>query len=138
MRKRLVCLAIGLTLAGCAEPGALSRPRCLAGTPSLMVALFFGRSMPDGGMVSDRDWRRFEDQVVARDLPDGFTVLDASGAWRSPQGHATSHEPTRLVLVSLPDRPEALGPVQRVRTAYQARFHQQLVGMSVMQSCGAF
>ena len=108
------------------------------GSPNLMVALFFGRAMPDGGEVSEQDWRRFVDRVVARDLPDGFTVLDASGAWLSPAGHATRNEPTKLLLVSLPATPAALARVQRVRAAYQRRFHQQLVGMSVQPGCGDF
>lgn len=133
-----VVLAVGL--AGCAAQPRMAGASCPAGTgsPSLMVALFFGRSMPGGGEVSEPDWRRFVEQVVAPALPDGFTVLDASGAWLSPAGHATRHEPTKLLLVSLPNAPGSLAAVQRVRAAYQARFHQQLVGMSVAPACASF
>lgn len=94
--------------------------------------------MPAGGKVSERDWRRFEDRVVAPALPNGFTVFDASGAWLSPTGHASRHEPTKVLIVSLPDTPGALAPVQRIRTAYQARFRQQLVGMTVAPACASF
>ena len=132
-------LALVSAVAACAaEPPAAERCPRGTGSPSLMVELFFGRSMPGGGEVSAQDWIRFVDQVVAPALPDGFTVLDASGAWLSPQGHATRHEPTKLLLVSLPVSPHALAPVQQIRSAYQQRFHQQLVGMSVTPGCGAF
>ena len=138
MRKWLAGLAVAAALGGCGAPGSSSSRPCSIGSPNLMVALFFGRAMPDGSEVGEQDWRRFVDRVVARDLPDGFTVLDASGAWLSPASHATRNEPTKLLLVSLPATPAALARVQRVRAAYQRRFHQQLVGMSVQPGCGDF
>lgn len=42
-----------------------------------MVALFFGRSRPDGG--SEADWHHFLDRVIAPALSHGFTVSNASG-----------------------------------------------------------
>lgn len=100
--------------------------------------LFFGRSVPGGGQVSEQNWQRFVQTVVTPALPNGFTEVDASGSWLSPTGHATRHEATKLLLVSLPESPGALAPVQSVRTAYQARFHQQLVGMIVSSGCASF
>jgi len=100
--------------------------------------LFFGRSVPGGGQASDQDWQRFVQTVVTPALPNGFTEVDASGSWLSPAGHATRHEATKLLLVSLPASPGAMTPVQKVRAAYQARFHQQLVGMIVTPGCASF
>jgi hypothetical protein len=100
--------------------------------------LFFGRAIAQGGFVTDQAWDAFVDRVVAPNLPDGFTVLDASGAWLSPEGHRTMREPTRMLLVALPDSADALARIQRIREAYQRQFHQELVGMIVQPGCAAF
>jgi hypothetical protein len=34
--------------------------------------------------------------------------------------------------------PESLAAINRIRTAYQIQFHQQLVGMTVGYACGTF
>jgi hypothetical protein len=140
MRMSVLAMVVVATFAGCAAEPLVAAQHCPAGygTPARLVTLFFGRSEPGGGVVTDRQWLQFEDQVVVPELPNGFTVLDASGAWLSPAGHATAHEPTKMLLVSLPEAPGALAPVQRIRDAYQARFRQQLVGMSVAAACGDF
>lgn len=136
---RIAGLGLAALLAACANrPGLAQRCPAGAGSPSLVATLFFGRSMPGGRMVGQDDWQRFEQQVIAPALPDGFTVFDASGAWLSPAGHRTQHEPTKVLLVSLPDRPSSLAAVQRVRAAYQAQFHQQLVGMTLGEACADF
>jgi hypothetical protein len=38
----------------------------------------------------------------------------------------------------LPTAPDSLAAVNRIRTEYQVRFRQQLVGMTVEQACGSF
>lgn len=137
---RLGAMILALGLAGCTAAPHRAGADCPLGfgSPSLMVALFFGRSMPGGGQVREQDWSRFVDQVVTPALPDGFTVLNASGAWLSPTLHVTLHEPAKLLLVSLPDAPGSLATVRRVRADYQARFHQEQVGMSVVPACTSF
>ena len=129
-----------MCLAGCAPQPPITVQRCPAryGAPTLMVELFFGCSIPGLGEVTDQQWTRFETQVVVPALPNGFTVFDASGAWMSPAGHATVHEPTKVLLVSLPETQGALAPIRQIRDAYQKRFRQQLVGTSVAPACGEF
>jgi len=64
--------------------------------------------------------------------------MDAAGAWMSPISHQTVKAATKVLLVALPDRPASLAAVNRVRTAYEGRFHQQLVGITVTPACGSF
>ena len=139
MRRATWACAL-MCLAGCATQPTTTVQRCPAGygAPTLMVQLFFGRSIPGLGEVTDRQWTQFEAQVVVPALPNGFTVFDASGAWTIPAGHATVHEPTKVLLVSLPETQGALAPIKRIRDAYQMRFRQQLIGMSVAPACGEF
>ena len=145
----LICI---LGLAACAPGTGGTANRCTAafGTPALVFQLFFGRSIdplghPLGhasghasGEVSDRDWDGFVDRVVTPALPDGFTVFDATGAWMNPHTGKTIQERTKVVVVALPDVPASAAAVQRIRTEYQADFHQELVGMTVAPGCASF
>ena len=80
----------------------------------------------------------FLDRTITANLPNGYTILDASGGWMNPVTHKTVKEPTKVLLVALPDVPDSLTAVNRIRTAYQIDFHQQLVGMTIQSGCGTF
>ncbi len=139
---RRTCLALGLLvfLAGCASPPPSTGAQCgeALGPPMLVFDLFFGRSVPGRGDVTDAEWAGFVDRVVTPALPNGFTVFDAEGAWMSPAAHATIHEHTKVLIVALPDAPESLASVNFIRNAYQLAYHQQLVGMTAQMACGSF
>jgi len=64
--------------------------------------------------------------------------MDAHGAWTNPRTGQTVHEPTKVMLIAMPDTPDSLAAVNRVRTAYQIQFHQQLVGMTAEPACASF
>ena len=65
-------------------------------------------------------------------------MFDANGGWMNPVTRITTREATKVVLVALPDVPDSLAAVNRVRLAYQTMFKQQLVGMTVERACGTF
>jgi len=100
--------------------------------------LYFGRSVAGRGEVTDTEWRAFRDQVVTPALPDGYTVLDGQGAWLSPVSRATISEATKILVVALPDASESLTAINRIRSAWQHRFHQYVVGMTVQTGYGSF
>jgi hypothetical protein len=77
-------------------------------------------------------------QAVTPAVPDGYTVLDGNGAWRSPTTGTTAREATKILLVALPDTPDSLAAINRIRAAYQTEFDQLLVGMTVEQACATF
>jgi hypothetical protein len=131
--------AVTLALAACVPPPA-APARCAPGlgTPMQEYALFFGRSVGGRGDVSDQEWLDFIEDTVTPALPDGFTAFDARGAWRSPRSGRTIHEATKVIVVALPDGPDGLAAVNRARAAYQARFNQQLVGMTIQPTCATF
>jgi hypothetical protein len=130
---RLVA-ALGLLLSGCAVP------RCQSGAGQAMqiYTLYFGRSVKDRAPVSDQEWRDFRDQVVTPALPDGYTVLDGQGAWMNPRTHATIAEATKVLVVAMPEAPDSLAVLNRIRSNWQQRFHQYVVGMTVQSGCGSF
>ena len=133
-----ICLAgLMAPLTGCAT---LQATACGSGSGQrmLVVDLFFGRAIPGRNDLTEQEWQTFLADTVMVNLPNGFTVMDAAGAWMNPKTHKTMSEATKVILVALPDAPGSLDAVGRVRTAYQARFHQQLVGMTVTPACGSF
>jgi len=108
-----------------------------------LYELYFGRSVPDNAVpgnkeVTDRDWSGFVEQVITTNLPNGYTVLDATGAWMNPRTQRTVREATKVLQVALPDTPDGLAAIARIRTAYQTQFHQQLVGMTTHTVCASF
>jgi hypothetical protein len=124
-------------LAGCAgQPRQSCAPGF--GSPVLVADLFFGEAIRGRGDLTDREWLQFLDDTVAVNLPDGFTVFDAAGGWMDPVTHRTTREAAKVLLTALPDTQASLEAVDRLRSAYQVRFHQQLVGMTVEHACGSF
>ena len=125
------------SLGACAGPG--SRP-CAPGLgpPVAVFTLFFGRAIPGRDDLTDKEWRSFLDNTVTANLPNGYTILDADGAWMNPITRRTIREATKVLVIALPEVPDSVAAINRVRTAYQLKFHQQLVGMTVEQACGSF
>ncbi len=131
--------AIGL-MAACGACSAPGHPLCApgSGSPMQVFSLFFGEAIPGRGDLTDAEWLAFLESTVSANLPNGYTAFDASGGWMNPVTHRTVRERTKVIVVALPDTPEALAPINRIRAAYQVEFHQQLVGMTVEHACGTF
>lgn len=128
-------------LAGCAAPPpAVLATSCpdAQGAPLLVFELFFGRSIQGQGEVGDRAWDDFLDQVVTPNLPNGYTVFDATGAWLNKVTSHTIHERTKVLLAALPDDAASAAAIARIRHAYEVQFRQALVGMTVAPACGNF
>ena len=104
----------------------------------LVFDLFFGRAIPGRNDLTDKEWQDFRDDTITATLPNGYTVVDAAGAWMNPITHKTISQASRVVIVALPESPDSLAAINRIRTGYQVRFNQQLVGMTVTRACGLF
>jgi hypothetical protein len=132
--KRLPSIWLVLLLSGCGasqcQPGA--------GEAMRIYSLYFGRSVAARAEVSDKEWRDFRDQVITPALPNGYTVLDGQGAWMNPRSRSTISEATKILVVALPDAPDSLSIINRIRSIWRHRFHQYVVGMTVQTGCGSF
>lgn len=104
----------------------------------LAFELFFGRSIPGQAEVTDSAWDDFLSRMVTPNIPNGYTVSDAAGAWLNPATRRTVNERTKILLAVLPDAPPSAAAIARIREAYQAQFRQMQVGMTTMPVCGAF
>ena len=128
-------MPIFLLLAGCARHEA---PSCSAGVPMQVYQLYFGRSIKTGGFVADSDWIAFRDSAITPNMPNGYTVVDADGAWAAPDGRRTVTDPTKVLIAAMPSGAGSLAAANRVRQEYQRRFSQDLVGMIVQPGCASF
>jgi hypothetical protein len=136
MRTALAPLLAGATLlCGCAS---LAPATCPAGqSPGRTAQLFFGRDIGDRVGVSDADFARFVDAELTPRFPDGLTILDAAGQWRGADG-VVGREPSKVVILALPDRTDGEDRLDAVRAAYKARFSQEAVMIVTQPACLGF
>ena len=116
LKGTLLCLALCL-LSGCAgnDTAAWREYKVLCGMSS------------KNGEVSEDAWKRFCDKHVSAAFPDGYTVLDATGYWRSGQ-NATAKERSKVILVIAPA--DAREKVLSVARQFQKEFSQEFVLIS--------
>jgi hypothetical protein len=125
-------------LMGCTMPQAAPRCERTIGVPMRVFKLYFGRSIEGGGEVSDAAWENFRDQVISPNLPQGYTLLDATGAWSNAKTRATVTEKTKILIVATPDTTASTAAIKRVRSAYAQEFKQESVGVTSYLVCGSF
>lgn len=116
MRRLLLplVLAAGL-LAGCTTAPTTVDDR-----------LFFGRSIPGGGEVTEAQWDAFVAEVITPRFPNGFTVWRGSGHWKGDDGAAVA-EPTCVLEVVHPNDPAIDAKLDEIARAYRTRFNQDAV-----------
>lgn len=99
------------------------------------TTLYFGTTRPTGA-VSELEWQMFlRDEVTAR-FPDGLTVWDAQGQWKTPKG-SIDQERSKVLLLVHPDTTTANAFVQDVITKYRKQFDQQSVLWETARVCVA-
>jgi hypothetical protein len=111
-------------------------PACgAASMPQVRTTLYFGMARPKGS-VSELEWQLFlRDEVTSR-FPEGLTVWDADGQWRSAAG-TIDHEQSKVLLLVHPDTAAARQAVQTVITQYRQKFDQEGVLWEEARVCVA-
>lgn len=121
-RLRTVVLALASsTLVGCA--GA---PLCGTGQAAAVQDLiYFGTDTPSGP-VSPQAWAEFLSGTVTPRFPEGLTVWQATGQWRSAAGPVIKESSFVLSLVHAGSGASDLA-VREVIESYKASFQQEAV-----------
>lgn len=96
------------------------------GADAVSDRLFFGRSIPAGGSVSDSAWEAFLAEVVTPRFPDGLTIWRAEGQWRGPDGRM-DREPVMIVEVLHPRGATPDSVFEAIARHYRLRFGQDAV-----------
>ena len=104
-------------------------------TPQVRTTLYFGLARPKGA-VTELEWQIFlRDEVTAR-FPQGLTVWEAEGQWKSAAGNI-DHEQSKVLLLVHPDTAAARMSVMAVIEAYRKTFEQQSVLWESARVCVA-
>ena len=101
--------------------------------------LFFGTAIRQGEHVRHVDgneWRGFVESAIVPRLPDGFTVLEGQGFYRSATDGATARENTYIVMVAHRNDAEVNARLATIVADYKSRFHQESVLR--LDQCGAY
>jgi Protein of unknown function (DUF3574) len=113
-------------------------PQSCPGGRQAMIAeyLYFGTAKPDG-QVSPDDWRRFVDEVVTPKFPQGLSVWQASGQWKSEAGPIV-REPSYVLNVVHERNETHDGAIIGIMKSYKARFRQEAVLRVQSSACVSF
>jgi uncharacterized protein DUF3574 len=135
-RALLFAFVLGLigSLTACASAPGLS---CKSGEQlSVHDALYFGTGTPTG-VVTPEEWTEFLRNTVTPRFPQGLTVSQASGEWRSADGTLVHESSYILHLVHAADAPSEKSVLELVDT-YKTRFRQEAVLRVKAHACVSF
>jgi hypothetical protein len=87
--------------------------------------------------VSEEAFRDFLEKTVTPLFPDGLSVVEVAGQFRDSAG-AIVREPTKLLIVLVPDVAGVASDVEMIVAAYKERFDQQSVLHAEQPVCVGF
>ncbi|MBH0203974.1 MAG: DUF3574 domain-containing protein [Nitrospira sp.] len=87
--------------------------------------LYFGAETPSGNVTPD-NWTQFLNETVTPRFPEGLSVWQASGQWRSTSGKVI-REPTYVLSLLHSDDPDQEQAIQELIGSYKTRFQQEAV-----------
>jgi hypothetical protein len=125
-----------LVLAACTTPDAATNA-CIAGKPATQTQLYFGLSKVHG-MVSPREWRRFVEREIAPRFAQGFSIVDARGAWLGDKTKRTTFENSKVLTRVHDGTPTDNAAIGAIIDAYKAAFAQEAVMRVDLNVCVAF
>ena len=120
--KRTLLAAL-LSLGACTPPAvqtAAPASACAAPLkPAVEVDLYFGE-------ISAPQWTAFLDEEVTPRFPDGLSVIDVNGQYRSRRG-TIGRERSKLLVIVVFDAPAHASRVQAIVDSYRQRYKQESV-----------
>ncbi len=128
-----VAVALVLALTACAST---HHHVCKAGEQAaLHDSLYFGTAKPDG-VVTPKEWAEFLRSTVTPRFPQGLTVWQASGQWRSSDG-AILREASHVLNLVHPNDETSEKAVLEIVAAYKSRFQQEAVLRVKAHACAS-
>lgn len=130
----LSILAAAVVLTGCAT----SRPQgCAAGEKPMRTARFYVLRPGHGRGLSDAAVRKFLDDEVSPNFPDGLTTVRGGHAWLGRDA-LLMRASVEVVQIVVPEGAQGDARIARVRAAYRARFGEDPVLHLSPPACMAF
>jgi hypothetical protein len=101
------------------------------------IEVMFGRAVDGRLVVTDRAWARFLAREVTPRFPDGLTVVDAAGQYKTPLG-SIAQEPSKLLMIVAADGAQTESSIAAIVAAYKLQFRQHTVVVLTRAVCAAF
>jgi hypothetical protein len=101
--------------------------------------LFFGTAIRHGEHVRHLDgseWHGFVESAIVPRLPDGFTILEGQGFYRSASDAAAMRENTYILMVAHRNEAEINARLATIVEDYKSRFQQESVLR--LDQCGVY
>jgi hypothetical protein len=95
------------------------------GQLAVQELLYFGTETPSG-RITPEIWAQFLNETVTPRFPEGLSVWQASGQWRSASGEVI-REPSYVLSLLHSDGVDEDRAIQELLTAYKTRFQQEAV-----------
>ena len=87
-------------------------------TETLRLRMFFGLSIPDGGIVSEEEWMSFQQKEIAGTF-DNFNVVESVGYYKG--------DPERSKILTAIIKAEDLKKAKKLASRYSKQFKQDSV-----------
>jgi hypothetical protein len=133
-------LALALVLAGmaggCAGGSQASSKKAVPGAPNTIPPQWLRTELHLVAVGAD-DWEAFLAERVTPRFPGGFTVLEALGQWRPPQGEVRRLA-TKVLVILHPPTSEAEQAIEAIRREYCEAFALQTVLRSTTPALVSF
>jgi hypothetical protein len=138
LRPAIIAPVLVLCVVSGGTGGAVAADRCRPPLePWTQVELYFGRDLGGDAVVSEEAFRNFLAEVVTPLFPDGLSVVEVAGQFRDSEG-AIVREPTKLLIILVPDAAGVAPDVETIVAAYKERFDQQSVLHAEQPVCVGF
>lgn len=133
VRATWLALVVSMAVAGCASqptPGA-SPSASVSHRPSTSIGhfserLYFGRSIPGGGEVTEAQWAAFVADTITPRFPAGFTIWRSTGNWRGDDGVVVQEAAMVFEVCHFGDA-AADRALAEIADTYIRRFNQEAV-----------
>jgi len=130
-------LLVALTAALLAACSTMGSSACSEGQSRMTTEhLYFGTAMSEGE-VSPEDWRDFLSDTVTPRFPQGLSVWQASGQWKSKAGPII-HEDSYVLDIVHEGNPSAEQAIVDIMNVYKTRFQQEAVLRVKGSACVSF
>lgn len=129
LSRRTLLTALG-GLAAVAPARAASLPPKRPSAVSEVWArteLYFGTNRANDPPVSDEQFNTFVEQEVTERFPDGLTLLEGYGQFRTSSGALVREKSFVLILFYPPQMQDANKRIQEIRQAYKNTYGQESV-----------
>jgi len=89
--------------------------------------LYFGLTIPGGGVVSETEWNSFRDSYISKVFKDGFSMTSMTGAWYDTDAHKMITEPSLKVTCDYKRSKQISIQIDSLCYWYKKLFRQQAV-----------